>query len=365
MRRHTCGAPAVVAGEQLLAELPPDHRGEAFVAAVLPDLEISHVIPKEFRPDLADEPSNVILELTTELGGRNQSRGATVMRPQEVQEVQAQTDAFLDACAADLQGADPLLFSHTTHFGSDAAETTLSFSHLDPELFSADIAAAITDAGWQQGLSQMGDHVLSFLAEMGIPVATVTARGVASLWPFLRSVDWKRFCSDWRYTVATLNRAMRMWREGGWKEATRALALGVMVAHVPHLASFAAALGLAGIGALGARWLASRRFMQGTRLGAILHRLADGLTVVAAFLRRAFQLLEKVVDVVIVGASRVVKHVVSSASKGARQVLQVCTRMATSAYRATHQAMSGAAKAAGNLCSWVTGWSNGPSAAMA
>lgn len=351
--------------EQLLAEFPPDHRGEAFVSAVLPDLEISHVIPKDYRPDLADEPSNLILELRSELGGRNQSRGASVMRPEEVQEVQLQTDTFFDARAAELQGADPFLFSDTTSAGSGATDATFSTFRFDPEGFSADINAAMADAGWQQGLSQMGDHVLSFLAEMGIPVATVTARGVASLWPFLRSVDWKRFCSDWRYTVATLNRAMRMWREGGWKEATRALALGVMVAHVPHLASFAAALGLAGIGALGARWLASRRFMQGTRLGAILHRLADALTAVAAFLRRAFQLLEKVVDVVIEGASRVVKHVVSSASEGARQVLQVCTRMATSAYRATHQAMSGAATAAGNLCSWVTGWFNRPSAAMA
>jgi hypothetical protein len=105
--------------------------------------------------------------------------------------------------------------------------------------------------------------------------------------------------------------------------------------------------------------------MQGTRLGAMLHLLADALTAVAAFLRRAFQLLEKVVDVVIEGASRVVKSVVSSASEGARQVLQVCTRMATSAYRATRQGISGAAKAAGNLCSWVTCWFNGPTGAMA
>ncbi|MEB3332605.1 MAG: hypothetical protein VKI83_08950 [Synechococcaceae cyanobacterium] len=351
--------------EQLLAEFPSDHRGEGFVAAVLPDVQISHLIPRAFRPDLADDPSNVILELSNELGGRNQSRGDSVMRPEEVQEVQLQTDIFFDARAAELQGADPLLISHATAGSSDAAQSAFHTSHLDPEVFAAEINAAMADAGWQQGLSQMGDHVLSFLSEMGIPVATVTARGVTSLWPFLRSVDWKRFCSDWRYTVATLNRAMRKWREGGWKEATRALILGVMVAHVPHLASFAAALGLAGIGALGARWLASRRFMQGTRLGAILHRLADALMAVAEFLRRAFQLLEKVVDVVIEGASRVVKHVVSSASEGARQVLQVCTDMATTAYRATRQAISGAARAAGNLCSWVTGWFSGPSTAMA
>ena len=66
--------------EQLLAEFPLDRRSEAFVSAVLPDLEISHLIPRQFRPDLADDPSNVILELSSELGGRNQSRGASVMR---------------------------------------------------------------------------------------------------------------------------------------------------------------------------------------------------------------------------------------------------------------------------------------------
>ena len=346
--------------EQLLAEFPPDHRGEAFVSAVLPDLEISHVIPKEFRPDLADEPSNVILELTTELGGRNQSRGATVMRPQEVQEVQAQTDAFLDACAADLQGADPLLFSHTTHLGSDAAETTLSFSHLDPELFSADIAAAITDAGWQQGLSHISDHVLEFLAEMGIPVASVTVRGVASLWPFLRTIDWKLFCSDWRYTIKTLNRAMRTWREGGWKEASKALMLGVMVAHVPHLATVAAALGLTGIGALGVRWLASRRFMQNTPLAAVLHRIADVLTAMAGVLRRVFQLVERITEVVIEGASQVVKRVASAAAGGTEQLIAVCSGLATRAFRASGRALSQASRVAGNLYRWVSSWFGGP-----
>ena len=48
-------------------------------------------------------------------------------------------------------------------------------------------------------------------------------------------------------------------------------------------------------------------------------------------------------------------------TEGARQVLQVCTQMATTAFRATRRAVSGAARVAGNLCSWVTGWFSGPS----
>lgn len=347
--------------EQLLAEFPADHRSEAFVSVVLPDLEISHVIPQNFRPDLADEPGNVVLELCSELGGLNQARQNQVMSPLEQLEVQQQTDVYLDARAAELQGADPLLLGHTSLAPVHGVDGTGTGSHLDPELFSADIAIATTEAGWQEGLSHMSEHVLTFLADMGIPVAAVTARGAASLWPFLRSINWKRFCSDWRYAIATFNRAMRTWRQGGWKEACRALALGVMVAHVPHLAMIAAALGLAGIGALGARWLASRRFMRGTRLGVMLERIADALTAVAVFLRNAFQLLEKVVDVVIEGASHVVRKVVAAATPGAKQVLQVCSELASNAFRATGQALSGAAKAAGNLCSWVIGWFSGPS----
>jgi len=343
--------------EQLLAEFPADHRSEAFVSAVLPDLEISHIIPQDLRPDLASEPGNVVLELVAELGGRNQSRLNQVMRPLEVSEVQLQTEIYLDARAAELQGSEPLLLGHAEV--ADGLDPTAPTPHLDPELFSNEIAAATAEAGWQEGLSQMGQHVLSFLADMGIPVAAVTARGAAALWPFLRSVDWKRFCTDWRYTMKTLNRAMKAWREGGWKEACRALVLGVMIAHVPHLATVATALGLAGIGALGVRWLAGRRFMQNTRLGATLQRIGEVLTAVAAFLRGAFQLLEKVVDVVIEGATRVVKKVASAASQGAQQVMAVCSEMATQAFREARRTVSGANSAAATLCNWVTGWFNG------
>lgn len=344
--------------DQLLAEFPADHRSEAFVSDVLPHLQISHIIPKNFRPDLADEPSNIVLELVSGLGGRNQIRQNNVMDPLEVLDVQLQTEVFLDARAAQLIGQEPLLLGHVAP--AERLEGTARLPRLDPEHFSSEIGAATAEAGWQEGFSQMGEHVLSFLAEMGIPMAAVTARGAAALWPFLRSVDWKRFCTDWRYTMKTLNRAMRAWRDGGWKEACRALALGVMIAHVPHLATVATALGLAGIGALGVRWLASRRFMQNTRLGSTLQRIADALTAVAAFLRGAFQLLEKVVDVVIEGATRVVKRVATASSEGAKQVLEICTNMATRAFRKTRKAVDGATNVAATLSKWVTGWFRGP-----
>lgn len=55
--------------EQLLAEFPPLHRSEAFVRDVLPELEISHILPQALHPGLADAPANILLEVKAELGG--------------------------------------------------------------------------------------------------------------------------------------------------------------------------------------------------------------------------------------------------------------------------------------------------------
>ena len=340
--------------EQLLAEFPPDHRSEAIVSAALPDLEVSHLIPQSMRPDFANEPGNVVLELCSELGGMNQQRGARVMTQDELMDVQHQFDVYLDARSAELQGSDPLFLGHDNWHSVDVIDSA-SIS-LDPEMFNVQMSIATTEAGWQEGLSNMAEHVLHFLGEMGVPVAAVTARGAAALWPFLRSVDWKCFCSDWRYTIKTLNRAMRAWREGGWKEACKALVLGVMVAHVPHLATVVAAIGLTGLGALGVRWLASSSFMQNTSLGPVLHKIGQVLTAIATFLRSVFKLVEHIADVMIEGASKVVKHVATALSEGAQQVLRVCREMATTAVKAAGRAFSSAARVASNLCGWVTGW---------
>jgi hypothetical protein len=85
---------------------------------------------------------------------------------------------------------------------------------------------------------------------------------------------------------------------------------------------------------------------------------SKALTAVAAFLKGAFQLLEKVVDVVIEGATHVVKKVATAASKGTQQVMAVCTDMATNAFREARRTVSEATTAAATLCNWVTGWFN-------
>lgn len=343
--------------EELLAEFPPDHRGEELVMAALPDLEISHVFHQMGFPFLRDSTGNIVLELSHELGGRNQMRGNRVMEPQEVADVQSQTEAFLDARRAELAGMDPLSLGQE---GLLTGRELAPVAGVDPIEFQAQMEAVFTDAGWQQGLSNVTAPVLEFLEALGVPVAAVVARGASSVWPFLRSIQWQRFVSDWRYALKTLTRAMRVWREGGWKEACRCIVLGVMIAMLPSLSAMVAALGLTGLGAMGARWLADRRFMQGTQLGTVLIRVAEVLNLCRRFLASAFRLVERVADVVVDAASKVVKRVATTVADGTRQVMAICSEIATTAVRATRSVARGAGEIARGLFGWVSGWFSRP-----
>ena len=339
--------------EELLAEFPVEHRSEDFVSAVLPDLQISHLIPQTMNAELADAPRNIVLELKSQLGGINQSRGDRPMGIDEAHDVHAQTEVFLDARAAELDGLDPLAF--------DSELPAVRVPDLSPDELREQLEAAFSAAGWQEGLSNMSNHVLQFLADMGVPVAAVLARGASSVWPFLRSINWRRFLSDWRYCLSTLSRAMKVWREGGWKEACRSLVLGIMIAMVPGLSTFVAALGLTGLGALGVRWLANRTFMQNTPLAVVLGQVADVLQACQRFLAGVFKLVEKVVDVVVDVATKSVKHVVAGVAAGAQQVLAVCSAIARSAVQVTCSATRSVGRIANGIFGWVRGWFHSPS----
>lgn len=341
--------------EQLLAEFPPLHRSEAFVSEVLPELEISHILPKAFHPELADAPANILLEVKTELGGLNQVRQGRPMDLAEALEVRQHTELYLNAKSIELAGAAPLLGASD----ADAIPDTV----VDPAELGEQLEVFISGAGWQEGLSQVGDQVLGFLADMGVPVAAVVARGATSVMPFLRSIDWQRFVSDWRYTQRTLMRALKVWRQGGWKEACRCVVLGVMIAMVPGLSRMLVVLGLCGLGALGVRWIASRRFLAGTPLAAVLHRLADLLQSVRQMLARVFALVERVADVVVEAATRVVKHISTHATAGARQLGVVCGAIVNTAVQATRRSVQGAARITAGLVTWVSGWFSGPAVA--
>lgn len=305
--------------------------------------------------ELADAPHNIVLELRSQLGGINQSRQNRPMGLDEAHDVHAQTEAYLDARAAELDGLDPLAF--------DPELPDVRIPELSPDELREQLEAAFAAAGWQEGLSNMSEHVLQFLADMGVPVAAVLVRGASSVWPFLRSINWRRFLSDWRYCLSTLSRAMKVWREGGWKEACRSMVLGLMIAMVPGLSTFVAALGLTGLGALGVRWLANRSFMQNTPLAAVLAQVADVLTACQRFLAGVFKLVEKVVDVVVDVATKSIKRVVAGVAAGAHQVLAVCSSIARSAVQATRNTTRSVGQIADGLFGWVSGWFRSPSLA--
>jgi hypothetical protein len=96
--------------------------------------------------------------------------------------------------------------------------------------------------------------------------------------------------------------------------------LGVMIAMLPSLSTMVAALGLTGLGAMGARWLADRRFLQGTQRGTVLIRVA------------------------------------TTVANGTRQVMAICSEIATTAVRATRSVARGAGEIARGLFGWVSGW---------
>lgn len=149
---------------------------------------------------------------------------------------------------------------------------------------------------------------------------------------------------------------MKAWRDGGWKEACKALVLGLMIAMVPGLSTFVAALGLTGIGALGVRWLANRSFMRNTPMAWVLHRVADVLTLCQQFLARVFALIEKVVEVVVETAAKAIKHVVTGLTEGARQVMVVCSSIAHTAVATTRTVVTTTARVAKSLFGWIGDW---------
>ena len=93
-----------------------------------------------------------------------------------------------------------------------------------------------------------------------------------------------------------------------------------MIVMLPSLSTMVAALGLTGLGAMGARWLADRRFMQGTQRGTVLIRVA------------------------------------TTVANGTRQVMAVCAEIATTAVRAARSVVRGAEEVARGLFGWVSGW---------
>ena len=124
------------------------------------------------------------------------------------------------------------------------------------------------------------------LAEIGIPFGYVTFKlGFGGIFPFLKSIDWQLYKSDAKYRAKTLARALKAFREGGWKEAAKALLIGFLISEFPPIAYFMSAVGLTGIAAMGTRWLASKTIQSNGRVGRFLYKISDWLERVHRFLK--------------------------------------------------------------------------------
>ena len=96
-----------------------------------------------------------------------------------------------------------------------------------------------------------------------------------------------------QYRQSVLARALRVFRENGWKEAAKAVVIGFLIAMFPPISFFVAAVGLTGIAAMGTRWLANKAYRFNGPTAVALRKVADAIQLVHLFLKRALDSLKK------------------------------------------------------------------------
>lgn len=284
-------------------------------------------------------------------GATNISRGAHTINLHDY--LSAQADNLRDGISIDFATPDPGTAGYDPQF--DQVFGHGLHSHAVPLHDVGDAIDSLAN-GSPEVLDQAHQALHHSLLDLGIPVGYVVLRGLRSVWPFLRSIDWRRLSSDSRYRTATLLRALRTFREGGWKELTKAVVMGFLLAHCPPLSTLAGCLGLVGVAALGVRWLAERHQRLPKPVAAALGRVADALDAVAGFLRGALAMVERVVDVVIETGQKLVRRVVKASEGFVQQV-------ATVAQAVVRQVGQHLVRGAQLLTGWVCSWfGTGPQA---
>ena len=196
--------------------------------------------------------------------------------------------------------------------------------------------------------------------ELGIPATYVAVRGFGGVLPFLRSIDCKKFRNKGQYRQSVLARALRVFREHGWKEAAKAVVIGFLIAMFPPISFFVAAVGLTGVAAMGTRWLANKAYKFNGPAANALRKVADAIQMVHVFLKRALDALEKIVDVVIEAATGVTKRVVKAGARFASSVYNVARNVAKDAARSAGKNVK---RLAQSVSSWIFSWFASPALA--
>jgi hypothetical protein len=284
--------------------------------------------------------SNAFANWTFEDGAINIARNNDPMNISEF--LSAQADGTIDSMSIEFGTPDPGFHGYNQQFveffGIDELDPTPTFSHIGSAIEQIARGDQIVREAAHQALQES-------LLEVGVPAGYVTVRGLRSVWPFLSSIDWKRFRSTSKYRNAVISRALMTFRDGGWKEAAKAVVIGFLIAAFPPLSYMMAALGLTGIASVGIRWLATHHQKLPTEIANALNAIAEFLNKVAGFLRKVLVFIEKVVDVVIEIGSSAVKKVVKAGQGFVKAVSRVADSLA-----------NGASAIARSISSWVFGW---------
>ena len=320
--------------------------------------DISHIIATNSGGD-----SSAFKNWLFEDGSINSARQDDPMRLEEY--LDAQLDGHQDASKIEFGTPDPGSDTYNDAF----AEAFGIVQKTEPVVLDDFIASldgpGVSSNGWgtYQSLNA-GDATQSLweglgesLAEVGIPVTYVAMRGFGGVLPFLRSIDSRRFRCDGQYRQSVMARALKVFRETGWKEAAKAVVIGFMIAMFPPVSFFVAAVGLTGVAALGTRWLANKACKFNGPVAKALHNIADRLIAVHQFLKRALDQLEKVVEVVIEVASNVTKRVVRAGKRFALSVYQVAKSVAKDASKSVVDSCKHLTE---KVSGWIFSWFSEP-----
>ena len=310
---------------------------------------------------------------TFEDGIPNSARQDDPMRLEEY--LDSQLDNHLDATHIEFGTPDPGSDAYNEAF-AEAFGIVKETEPIDLDIFLSNldgpgVSSSVTDGGKviinaTDATEQLWDGLGESLAEVGIPAAYLTFKmGFGGVLPFLRSIDGKKFRESGKYRQSTLARALKVFRDNGWKEAAKAVVIGFMIAMFPPISFFVASVGLTGVAAMGTRWLANKTMKFSGPLAEALNHVSDLLTKVHAFLKRALDAFEKIVEVVIEAATHVTKRVIKAGAKFASAVYQVSKEIAKQSVAAAKKAVTSASqnvkRIASNVSGWIFSWFSSPS----
>ncbi len=349
---------------ELLMKMPKNlHDNPVEIYKFLKAKDISHINATNSGGDPA-----AFRNWTFEDGVLNSARQDDPMRLEEY--LDSQLDNHLDATQIEFGTPDPGSDAYNEAF-AEAFGIIEETEPIDLDVFLSNldgpgVKTSVTEGGKvivnaTDATEQLWEGLGESLAEVGIPAAYLTFKvGFGGVLPFLRSVDGKKFRECGKYRQSTLARALKVFRDNGWKEAAKAVVIGFMIAMFPPISFFVAAVGLTGVAAMGTRWLANKTMKFSGPLANALNNVADALTMVHAFLKRALDALEKVVEVVIEAATRVTKLVVKAGAKFASAVYQVSREVAkqyvNAANRVVEKIVDNSAREVKKIASHVSGW---------